>query len=78
MAFNLHPILSPGQQPTLGLWYAVSPEDPEAVLPSAKVGACANFQEIDCGRGRIILSAGATPSGPFSELHQLIISQGKC
>ncbi len=77
MAFDLHPILSPGQKPTLGLWYAVSPEYCEGALPAAKVGACANFQPIGDGTGRILLSAGATPEGPYSDLHQLVFSRGK-
>ncbi|XP_064398745.1 rab9 effector protein with kelch motifs-like isoform X2 [Halichondria panicea] len=75
MAFDLHPILSPGQPPTLGLWYAISPEDCGGPSPAAKVGACANFELIEGGAagGRVLLSAGATPEGPYSDLHQLII-----
>ncbi len=79
MAFDLHPILSPGQPPTLGLWYAISPEDCGGPSPAAKVGACANFELIEGGAagGRVLLSAGATPEGPYSDLHQLIIRKGK-
>ncbi len=81
MAFDLHPILSPGQQPTLGLWYAISPEDCGS-SPAAKVGACANFELIEheggAAGGRVLLSAGATPDGPYSDLHQLSIRKGVC
>ena len=72
--FELHPILEAGQAPRDGLWYVISPEDGSQV-PSARVGACVNFLNTDSG-GKILLSAGATPEGPYSDLHELRIGTG--
>ena len=79
MAFDLHPILNAGQEPSPGLWYAVSPEDSAGGAPVARVGACANFEQLVGGaeKGRVLLSAGATPEGSYSDLHQLTISRGE-
>ena len=72
--FEVHPILEAGQTPREGLWYVVSPED-RSECPSARVGACANFVSGKSG-GKIFLSAGATPEGPYSDLHELRIGKG--
>lgn len=74
MAFELHPILGPGQHPATGIWYAVSPEDCKDDSPPAKVGACAVG---GAEKGSVLLSAGATPDGPYSDLYQLTISEGR-
>jgi len=70
MAFELHPILSAGQRPREGVWYAIAPENGSS--PGARVGASASHS---CAG--VWLSAGATSDGPFSDLYQLKLSAGE-
>lgn len=73
MSFEVHPILEPGQPPNAGVWYALSPESAaETATPSARVGVCANSVARERGGG-VVLSAGATPEGPYSDLYKLDI-----
>ena len=83
MSFDVHPILDPGQIPSRGIWYALSPEgsqnecgDPCAASPCPRVGAGANFLQDGKNRGTIFVSAGATPEGPYSDLYQLTLTRG--
>lgn len=73
-SFDLHPILDAGQAPRPGVWYALSPEG-ESEAPCARVGACASFLPGENG-GRVVLTCGATPEGPFSDMYQLTLSTG--
>ncbi len=75
MAFTLHPILEVGQAPKAGVWYAISPED-ATESPTARVGACATFIRGE-GGGAVVISAGATPEGPLSDLYELRFCKGK-
>lgn len=81
MSFDVHPILDPGQLPARCTWYALAPEgiQPEGSIssgPSPRVGACANFLQAGKDLGKVLLSAGATPEGPFSDLYQLMWKKG--
>ena len=73
-SFDLHPILDAGQTPRPAVWYALSPEG-ESDAPCARVGACASFLPGENG-GRVVLTCGATPEGPFSDMYQLTLSTG--
>ena len=78
--FDVHPILDPGHPPAKNTWYAIAPEGQlpgDSAGPCPRVGACANFLQQRGGVGRVLLSAGATPDGPFSDLHQLILEEGE-
>lgn len=76
MSFEVHPIFDAGHVPSRGMWYAIAPEG-SVQVPCPRVGACANFIETgDCG-GRVLLSAGATPEGSYSDLYQLSFERGK-
>ena len=74
-SFELHPILDAGQAPRPGIWYAISPED-ESEAPCARVEACASFIAGENG-GKVVLTCGATPEGPFSDVRQLTLGTGK-
>ena len=82
MSFDVHPILEPGQRPSKGVWYAVAPEGGRAASgsqdsgPCPRVGAGANFLQAGEVAGRVLLSAGATPEGPYSDLYQLLLQKG--
>ena len=73
-SFDLHPILDAGQTPRPAVWYALSPEG-ESEAPCARVGACASFLPGENG-GRVVLTCGATPEGPFSDMYQLTLNTG--
>ena len=73
-SFDLHSILDAGQTPRPGVWYALSPEG-ESEAPCARVGTCASFLPGENG-GRVVLTCGATPEGPFSDMYQLTLSTG--
>lgn len=77
MSFDVHPILEPGQSPSRGIWYAIAPEGGQPVGPSPRVGANANFIQIGERVGKVLLSAGATPEGPYSDLYQLTLKKGR-
>ncbi len=80
MSFDVHPILDPGHLPARNTWYAIAPEGKEPgqnTGPCPRVGACANFIQSGEGVGRVLVSAGATPEGPFSDLHQLTLEKGE-
>lgn len=78
MSLDLHPILDAGIRPKKNLWYAVAPEGSEG--PTPRVGASANFVKVgkDVGKdvGKVLLSAGATPDGPYEDLYQLSFRKG--
>ena len=76
MSFEVHPILEPGHLPAAGAWYALSPEGSRAQAPPPKVGACANFLRRGDDAGSVVVSAGATPEGPYADLHQLSLQKG--
>ena len=75
MAFSVHPVLDVGETLSQSVWYAVSPEN-DSSDPSARVGACANHMFEDSERSRVMVTAGATPEGPFSDAHELCINKG--
>jgi hypothetical protein len=86
MSFDVHPILEPGFRPSKGVWYAIAPESSGSTGggagsvnggPCPRVGANANYIQTRQHLGGVLLSAGATPEGPFSDLHQLSISKGE-
>lgn len=89
MSFDVHPILDPGQRPAKGVWYAVAPEGGQptsenagyaaaaAAGPCPRVGANANYLQVEEHVGMVLVSGGATPEGPFSDLHQLSIRKGE-
>lgn len=87
MSFDVHPILEPGQLPTRATWYAIAPEDTEsrgsegsasgAPGPSPRVGVCANYFQLRRGTGAVLVSAGANPEGPYSDLYQLTLKKGE-
>lgn len=89
MSFDVHPILEPGQRPTRGVWYAISAEGGQPVVsegaglaetvasdPCPRVGANANYFQAGELVGKVLITAGATPDGPFSDVHQLSIRKG--
>ena len=46
--------------------------------PGSRVGACASFLADEGGEGgKVVLTAGATPEGPLSDVHELCISKCK-
>ena len=73
-SFDLHPILDAGQAPRPGIWYTISPED-NTEAPCPRVGACASFLSGENG-GKVVLTCGATPEGPFSDIRQLTLRTG--
>lgn len=80
MSFDVHPILEPGQSPTRRVWYAIAPEgdQPDSQTgPSPRVGANANFLQVGERMGKVLLSAGANPDGPYSDLYQLTLQKGE-
>ena len=86
MSFDVHPILEPGQRPAQGVWYAISVEggqpaskDAETTVsgPSPRVGSNANYFQDGGQVGKVLITGGATPDGPFSEVHQLSMRKGE-
>ena len=72
MTFELHPVLEAGDAPQSGVWYALSAND--ATGPSARVGGCAIT--LTARKCVVLLSGGATPEGPFSDLYLLDTRKG--
>ena len=86
MSFDVHPILDAGHTPAKDTWYAIAPEGSASSGissgsngPCPRVGACANFYQLgDLEEiGTVCISAGATPEGPYSDLHQLVFKKGQ-
>lgn len=78
MSFDVHPILDPGHFPTRNTWYAIAPDGvAQSEGPCPRVGTCANFIQSAKGVGKVLLSAGATPEGPFTDLHQLTFEKSE-
>ncbi|XP_002741551.1 uncharacterized protein LOC100373945 [Saccoglossus kowalevskii] len=66
---ELHAILEPGDTPTAGMWYVLSPKGEP---PSMRVGHTITFiPGKDDKQGKMLLVGGANPSGPFNDLHIL-------
>ena len=90
MSFDVHPILDAGNVPKKGIWYVITPEGDRSELetredsnfspsagPCPRVGACANFfQSEEDSYGSVLVSAGANPDGPYSDLHKLSFKTG--
>lgn len=74
MSLDLHPILDAGIRPKKNLWYAVAPEGSKG--PTPRVGASANFIKVGKDVGKVLLSAGATPDGPYEDVYQLSFRKG--
>lgn len=83
MSFDVHPILDAGDHPSAGIWYAVAPEstgqESEDVKgPCPRVGSSASsYVRESQGRSAVLVSAGATLDGPYSDLHQLSFGSSK-
>ncbi len=84
MSFDIHPILDAGHLPLKSTWYAIRPEgegegdagETNLSGPCPRLGACADFIQEGEGCGSVLVSAGATPDGPYSDLHKLSFKKG--
>ena len=78
MAFDFYPILEAGDSLRPGQWYSVSPEGSDtSSAPCQRVGACASFVAGEGEKGgKVLISAGATPEGLCSDLHELVMTKG--
>lgn len=76
MSFEVHPILDAGERPSAGIWYAVAPEstgeENDRGGPCPRVGPSASsYAKESESYSAVLVSAGATLNGPYSDLHQL-------
>ena len=80
MSLNIHPILNSGDRPSKGIWYAIAPESSteeekgrEGPCPRVGSSASSYVKESEY-YSTVLVSAGATFNGPYSDLHQLCFS----